>query len=171
MSAVPTQLQRLAHRIGDAAGLAPDALASEVTAALRDATSEAGWLPPERRRADHQRYARHLLYGDPAGRFSILSLVWDHGQESPIHGHHTWCAVGVYDGELTEIRFREDAAGRAPVEIGSERRIAGSLSFDLPLASIHRIANRSGVVAISLHVYGVAADRVASGVNRIYETA
>jgi len=34
-------------------------LASEVKAALHDATAEAGWLPPERRRADHQRYARH----------------------------------------------------------------------------------------------------------------
>ena len=165
---MPPQLQRLAHRISNAAGLAPDALASEVKAALRDATSEAGWLPPERRRADHQRYARHLLYGDPGGRFSILSLVWDPGQESPIHGHHTWCAVGVYDGELTEVRFREDAAGRAPVEIGSERRVTGSLSFDPPLGSIHRIANRSRVVAISLHVYGVGSDRISSGVNRIY---
>ena len=165
---VPPQLQRLAHRIGNAAGLAPDAMAGEVKAALRDATAGAGWLPPERRRADHERYARHLLYGDPAGRFSILSLVWDHGQESPIHGHHTWCAVGVYDGVLTEIRFREDATGCAPVEIGSERRPAGSLSFDPPLASIHRIANYSGAVAISLHVYGVGADRIATGVNRIF---
>jgi predicted metal-dependent enzyme (double-stranded beta helix superfamily) len=168
MSAVPPQLQHLALRIGNATGLAPDALASELKAALRDATAAPGWLPPERRRADHQRYARHLLYGDPAGRFSILSLVWDPGQESPIHGHHTWCAVGVYDGELTEFRFREDAAGRAPVEIGSERRVAGSLSFDPPLGSIHRFANRSGAVAISLHVYGVAADRIATGVNCIY---
>jgi hypothetical protein len=90
MSAVPPQLQHLALRIGNAAGLAPDAMASEVKAALRDATAEAGWLPPERRRADHQ------------------------------------------------------------------------------LTSIHRIANRSGAVAISLHVYGVAADRISSGVNRIY---
>jgi predicted metal-dependent enzyme (double-stranded beta helix superfamily) len=168
MSAVPPQLQRLALRISNATELAPDALESEVKAALRDATAASGWLPAERRRADHQRYARHLLYGDPAGRFSILSLVWDPGQESPIHGHHTWCAVGVYDGELTEIRFREDAAGRVPVEIGSERRAAGSLSFDPPLASIHRISNRSAAVAISLHVYGVAADRISSGVNRIY---
>ena len=171
MSAVPPQLQHLALRVGNAAGLAPGAMANEVKAALRDATAGPGWLPTERRRADHQRYARHLLYGDPAGRFSILSLVWDHGQESPIHGHHTWCAVGVYDGVLTETRFCEDAAGRAPVEIGSERRAAGSLSFDPPLASIHRIANWSGAIAISLHVYGAAADRISSGVNRIYETA
>lgn len=140
-----------------------------ITAALREATAGEHWLPPERRRANHERYARHLLYGDPDGRFSILSLVWDHGQESPIHGHHTWCAVGIYDGELTETHYRDEDGGRQPVEIGSERRTAGSLSFDLPLTAIHRIANRSGAVAVSLHIYGVGPDRVATGVNRLYE--
>ena len=52
-------------------------------------------LPPERRRVTHDNYARHLLHGDLQGRFSILAIVWDHGQSSPIHGHHCWCAVGI----------------------------------------------------------------------------
>ena len=168
MSAVPPQLQHLALRIGNAAGLAPDALASEVQAALRDATAGTGWLPPERRRADHQRYARHLLYGDPDGRFSILALVWDHGQMSPVHGHLCWCAVGVYHGTLTETRYREDAVGRPPIPIGSTRRSAGTLSFEAASTSIHRLANESGELAISLHVYGIGSDRISSGVNRIY---
>jgi predicted metal-dependent enzyme (double-stranded beta helix superfamily) len=168
---VPPQLERLAAHVGAAVTLTPDAMAREVTAALRDATATPDWLPLERRRANHERYARHLLYGDPAGRFSILSLVWDHGQESPIHGHHTWCAVAVYDGELTETRYREGFGGRAPVETGAERRTAGSLSFDPPQSAIHRIANRSGGVAVSLHVYGVAANRISTGVNRLYPTA
>jgi len=167
---IPTQLQRLADGIGAAVGLAPDGMEREIRAALRDATTGERWLPLERRRANHERYARHLLYGDPAGRFSVLSLVWDHGQESPIHGHHTWCAVGVYDGDLTETHYRSQG-GRAPVELGTAQRAAGSLSFDLPQSAIHRIGNRSGAVAISLHVYGVAADRIATGVNRLYSTA
>jgi len=165
---VPARLQRLADQIGAAVGLAPGEMEREITAALREATAGEHWLPPERRRANHERYARHLLYGDPGGRFSILSLVWDQGQESPIHGHHTWCAVGIYDGELTETRYREDAGERMPVEIGAERRAAGSLSFDPPRSAIHRIANHSGAVAVSLHIYGVGPDRVATGVNRIY---
>jgi predicted metal-dependent enzyme (double-stranded beta helix superfamily) len=168
---IPSQLQRLADGIGAAVGLAPDGMERRIRAALREASAGERWLPLERRRANHERYARHLLYGDPAGRFSILSLVWDHGQESPIHGHHTWCAVGVYDGELTETRYREGYGGRAPVEVGAELRGAGSLSFDAPQAAIHRIANRSGGVAISLHVYGVAPDRISTGVNRLYPTA
>jgi predicted metal-dependent enzyme (double-stranded beta helix superfamily) len=162
------QLEQLAARVRAAVALAPDAMAREVMGALREATATPDWLPQERRRANHERYARHVLYGDPASRFSILSLVWDHGQESPIHGHQTWCAVGVYDGELTEIRYREGFGGRAPVEIGAERRAAGSLSFDPPQSAIHRIANRSGGIAISLHVYGVAPDRISTDVNRLY---
>lgn len=139
----------------------------EITAVLQDAITGPRWLPVERRRANHDCYARHLLYGDPEGQFSILSLVWDHGQESPIHSHHTWCAVAIYDGEFTEIRYREEADGRM-AEIGTERRGVGSVTFDPPGSSIHRITNRSGAVAISLHVYGVAADRVTTDINRLY---
>lgn len=141
-------------------------MASEVKAALREATASTGWLPPDRRRANHERYARHLLYGDPAGHFSILALVWDRAQMSPIHGHHCWCAVGVYRGMLTETYYREAGAGEPPVEIGSARHDLGTCTFDAG-SGIHRLANFSGVLAISLHVYGIAADRIATGVNRI----
>ena len=98
MSAVPPQLQHLALRIGNAAGLAPDDMAGEVTAALRDATAGAGWLPPERRRADHERYARHLLYGDPA--CYLAARLWNrqrpHLERRQSHicmMRDTWCAI------------------------------------------------------------------------------
>lgn len=142
-------------------------MASEVKAALQEATASTGWLPPDRRRANHERYARHLLHGDPGGRFSILSLVWDRAQMSPIHAHHCWCAVGVYRGMLTETFYREAGLGEPPVEIGSARHAVGESTFDSG-SGIHRLANVSGVLAVSLHVYGVAADRIATGVNRIY---
>jgi len=167
MSAMP-QLQRLADRVGSAMDLMGDAMAREVKAALRDATATPDWLPAERRRASHDNYARHVLHGDPDGRFSILSIVWDHGQMSPIHGHYCWCAVGVYQGELTEYYYREGAAGGPPVLVGTTQRGAGTLSFEPASHGIHRIANESGAVAVSLHVYGVPRDGISSGVNRIY---
>lgn len=166
MNALP-QLQRLADHIGAAVTLAPEAMALEVKAALHDATAESGWLPPERRRASHEHYARHLVYADPGDRFSILAIIWDRGQMSPIHAHHCWCAVGVYQGMLTETCYREGAAGKPPVETGSTRHAAGASTFDAG-SGIHRIANYSGVLAVSLHVYGVARDRISTGVNRIY---
>lgn len=167
MSAVPRQLLSLAHRIGEAVALAPGPMGTEVETALREATAEAGWLPPDRRRASHEHYARHVIYADPDDRFSILAIVWDRGQMSPIHAHHCWCAVGVYQGLLTETHYRENAAGEPPVEIGSGRRPAGAASFAPAGAGIHRIANYSGVLAVSLHVYGVAGDRISTGVNRL----
>ena len=168
MSAVPPQLQRLADHVGRAVTLAPEDMAREVKSALHVATAEAGWLPPERRRASHENYVRHLVYADPGYRFSILAIVWDRGQMSPIHAHNCWCAVGVYRGLLTETYYRASADGMPPVEIGSARHAVGESTFDPSGAGIHRIGNYSGVLAISLHVYGVGADRIATGVNRIY---
>jgi predicted metal-dependent enzyme (double-stranded beta helix superfamily) len=167
VTAVPPRLQRLAERIEAVASSAPDTLATVVKAALREATVETGWLPPERRRASHENYARHLIYADPGSRFSILALIWDRGQMSPIHGHHCWCAVGVYRGLLTEHYYRAGAGEEWPVETGSARHAVGEATFDAG-SGIHRLGNYSGVLAISLHVYGVGADRIATGVNRIY---
>jgi predicted metal-dependent enzyme (double-stranded beta helix superfamily) len=166
VSAIP-QLQRLASRVGSAVALAPDAMAREIQAALREATAEATWLPAERRRASHENYARHLLYDDPEGRFSILSIVWDHGQRSPIHGHYCWCAVGVYQGRLTETWYREGASGGPPVLVGTSIRDASWPSFESAASGIHRIANDSSDVAISLHVYGIGKDGISTGVNRV----
>lgn len=166
VSALP-QLRHLADRVSAALALTPQEMAREVRTALRDVTAEPNWLPEDRRRASHDNYARHLLYGDPEDRFSILALVWDCGQKSPIHGHYCWCGVGVYQGELTETYYRESLEG-LPMRIGSARRGAGTLSFDGPTSSIHRISNESAAPAISLHVYGIARSRVGSGVNRIF---
>ncbi len=170
MSAIP-QVEQLAQRIGSALELAPESMALEVQAALRDATARPDWLPSERRRASHENYARHLLHGDPAGRYSILAIVWDHGQVSSVHGHYCWCAVGIYQGVLSESYYREAAGGGAPVLVRTTRRAAGTLSFDPAASGIHRIANDSGATAISLHVYGVSSDRIGTGVNRTYPTA
>jgi predicted metal-dependent enzyme (double-stranded beta helix superfamily) len=170
VSAVP-QLQRLAECLGAAVALPPPDMADQVKAALREATADHGWLPPERRRASHDHYSRHLIYTDPGDRFSILAIVWDRGQMSPVHGHHCWCAVGVYQGLLTETCYRESGAGEPPVETGSARHPAGSATFEAAGPFVHRIANYSGVLAVSLHVYGVARDRIANGVNRIVSTS
>jgi predicted metal-dependent enzyme (double-stranded beta helix superfamily) len=140
--------------------------ADALTAALGRAVGAGAWLPQEQRRANHERYARHLIYGDPAGLFSILAIVWAPGQMSPVHAHLTWCSVAVYQGTLTES-FYELRDGQ-PVALREQTRNAGSLSFDGPGHAIHRLANRGADNAISLHVYGVGADRVSTGINRVY---
>ena len=162
-------LQRLIDDVGAAVSGAANALEQRVTAALHAAVVQAEWIPPERRRANHDHYARHVLYGDPGGRFSILSIVWAPGQMSPIHAHHTWCGVAVYLGTLTETFFQDEAAGAMPVPVRSVRREAGTLSFDPPLTGIHRITNEGRENAISIHVYGLGREQITTGVNRVYE--
>ena len=166
MSALP-QLEQLSSRIAAAVALPPDGMSSQIRAALREATARPDWLPAERRRASHDHYARHVLYGDPAGRFSILAIVWDPGQMSPVHGHQCWCAVGMYQGRLSENHYRE-AGGGPPVLVGHTMRDVGNPSFDPPATAIHRIANESLETAISLHVYGVGPEQISTGVNRLY---
>ena len=162
-------LQTLVAELDRAMHLPTDRLPAAVTAALGEALTSRDWLPPEMCRAHPERYARNLLHADTAERYALLAIAWGPGQHSPLHGHYCWCGVGVYSGELVETHFRDAGAHRAPVEVERVCRRAGDLSFDQPLTGIHRIDNRTSEVAVSLHVYGVSRDRIATGVNRIVE--
>ncbi|MBC7781813.1 MAG: cysteine dioxygenase family protein [Proteobacteria bacterium] len=144
--------------------LRPQALLS----AIRGSLFDIDLLAHEHRRANPDTYTRHLLHADPNGLFSILAIVWSPGQASPVHAHHTWCAVGVYAGELTECHYRAAPGDVYPVEVKSVRRGVGDSCFDAGRDGIHRIANLSDQLAISIHVYGVGADRIVTGINRVY---
>ena len=141
---------------------------AKLAGALREAVnSRHRWLRPEHRIGDPKTYMRHLLYVDPEGDFVISVLVWLPGQRSAVHGHHVWCAYGVVEGELTEELFRESGGGLEPLKtsvIG-----AGSIAdLDVDCSAIHRVGNRSRAPLASLHLYGVAAERLTTGINRVY---
>ena len=160
-------LQQLIHRL-DAAVAAPgQVLPQAVKDALGEAVSAGPWLPPEQQRAGHDHYARHVIYADPEDRYTIVSIAWGSGQQSPIHGHHTWCGVAVYRGTVVET-FYETAGNNAPPRaLRSTVRRPGTLSFDADLTGVHRIANTTQDVAVSIHVYGVGGARIATDVNRV----
>ena len=110
---------------------------------------------------------RHLLYVDPDGDFVMSVLVWLPNQQSPVHGHQVWCAYGVVEGELTEEQFRESGAGVELVKTSVHR--AGEIAeLDPDAKAIHRVCNRSRAPLATLHLYGVAAERLTTGINRIY---
>src|SRR5262245_9489141 len=74
----------------EAASGGPDAaMGDRIVAALRAAVACPTLLMPDQRIGHPGRYTRHVLYGDPAGRFTILALAWNQGQFSPPHAHHT----------------------------------------------------------------------------------
>ena len=152
---------------GPAAGMA-----RRIVPALTVAAADPALLAPEQCRPHAECYARHVLHADPAGRFTILALVWGAGQFSPSHAHHTWCAYAVRSGVLNETLYAyDDATGMAqPLRVAT--RSAGHACFaDGGLDQIHRLGNAGSEPAISIHVYGVARDRIATHVNRIVEVA
>jgi predicted metal-dependent enzyme (double-stranded beta helix superfamily) len=164
-----TSLQKLidgttAAALADGA-VKPQALLSAISGSLVDLDL----LAEEHRISKPDTYTRHLVYADPNGLFSILALVWGPGQGSPVHGHHTWCGVGVYSGELTERFFRLSPGDTQPVEIRTVHRTAGDSCFDGGRDGvIHQIVNLTDSIATSIHIYGVGADKITTGVNRIY---
>lgn len=109
------------------------------------------------------RYIRHLL-AEGEG-YAVVALVWRPGQMSPVHAHHTWCALGVHRGCLTEHFFTPGAPPRPSAALLREAGATshGPASPDL----IHRIANCGAENAVSIHVYGVPYANFADGVNHI----
>jgi predicted metal-dependent enzyme (double-stranded beta helix superfamily) len=110
---------------------------------------------------------RHLLYVDPDDEFVITAITWLPGQQSPVHGHYVWCAFGVAEGELTEERW---GAPKDTLEaIGTSVLRAGELAeLDLGGPLYHRVSNRTSAPIVTLHVYGVAAGKLTTGINRIF---
>ena len=126
-----------------------------------------GWLRPEHRVGDPVRYMRHLLYVDPDDGFVITAIAWLPGQQSPVHAHYVWCGYGVAEGALTEELFRAPGALIEP--LGTKAIRAGELAeldFGGPL--YHRVSNRGDRMLVTLHVYGISADKLTTGINRIY---
>jgi predicted metal-dependent enzyme (double-stranded beta helix superfamily) len=129
-------------------------IAAQVAKAMRKLLAECGWLPGEYCESDENCYRRHLLYTDPAGRFTVLALVWRPGQSTPVHGHTAWGAVGVYAGHPSVATYRNDD-GSGAVASGEFSCCPGDVSYvQAGAAEPHRIFNASDDIAITIHTYG-----------------
>ncbi|CFN76514.1 Predicted metal-dependent enzyme of the double-stranded beta helix superfamily [Bordetella pertussis] len=101
-----------------------------------------------------------------------MALAWQPGQCTPVHGHFTWCAYAVLRGAMQEEQYDWDAAGQCALATRVVARAPGDCVASLAgLDAIHRLRNVGAGTAISLHVYGVEGDRVATHVNRIARAA
>ena len=162
----------LAADIGAACEGPPALMERRIVAALVRAACDRDLLTPAQRMPSADCYARHVIYGDPAGRFTILSLVWMPSQFSPPHAHQTWCAFAVCDNTLTETDYAFDHATMKAMPLRTVERRAGYCSFGhAGLDQIHRLGNAGVLPAISLHIYGVDSGRVGTHVNRKVDVA
>jgi predicted metal-dependent enzyme (double-stranded beta helix superfamily) len=149
---------------------AEDEMGARICAALERAVSDPDLLSAKHRAPRRRYYARHVLYSDPFKRFTVLAIVWGPGQFSPPHAHDTWCAYAVYDGPLHETGYALDASGTRAKAICTAVRNPGYSCFaGAGFDQIHRLGNAGTKPAISIHVYGVERERIATHVNRVLE--
>ncbi|WP_321791737.1 cysteine dioxygenase family protein [Caballeronia sp. J97] len=139
-----------------------------VRLALQRAIADPRVLRPDQRVSNPQGYCRHLLAADPLNRYAIAALVWEPGQASPVHGHQTWCGYAVIEGALEETLYRWDALEHRAIETRHHPRSSGAVSYvDAGRGAIHRLGNPADAAAraVSLHIYGVAGEQIATHVN------
>ena len=107
-----------------------------------------------------ERYARRLLHLDPSRRYSVLAMVWNVGQGTPLHDHSgTWCVECVYRGRIrvTSWSVRGGDPESGVVQFARESEIlagpaeAGAL---IPPFEYHVLANAGDQPAVTIHVYG-----------------
>jgi predicted metal-dependent enzyme (double-stranded beta helix superfamily) len=146
--------------------------AMRIIAALQAAAAAPGFMTPDLRKPRLEGYARHPVWADSAGRFTVLSLVWGPGQFSPPHAHAAWCGYAVVENPLTETLYAFDTARQKAHLSGEAMREPGYACFaEAGLDQIHRLGNAGSEPAISLHVYGVDLARIGTHVNRLLDVA
>lgn len=129
-------------------------------------------LTEGQREPDPDHYKQHILHVEPDGSFSIVSLCWLPGQETPIHDHVSWCVVGVHEGleHETAYRLEIDQDGKEwLVETGRVDCTPGMTEALTPPGDIHKVSNAGDDLAISLHIYGADIGKLGSSILRRYE--
>jgi 3-mercaptopropionate dioxygenase len=147
----------------------PNVVAARVGMLLRPALVDPALLEARHCEPAADRYRAHLLHVHPAGRYSIVALVWKPGQATPIHDHRCWCVVGVWRGleRETNYELHAERASHYLVPTRSALAAPGDVSVLVPPdEDIHRVENGGSAVAISLHVYGGDIGVHGSSINR-----
>ncbi|MEQ4715464.1 cysteine dioxygenase family protein [Nonomuraea sp. B19D2] len=122
-------------------------------------------LTPREREGSPDGYVSRPLYSQHD--FSIVSVVWRPGQETPIHDHVSWCTFGIISGIEYETLYRD--MGDHLLEIGRTANGPGEVSGFAPPGDIHKVRNTSGEVGVSIHVYGADVAKLGSSVRRVYD--
>lgn len=129
--------------------------------ALMDAVSRGTVsLPAPYLQPTPDRYARRLIHRDPAGRYTVIAMVWDKGQGTLLHDHAgIWCVECVYQGriQVTSYSVRGGNAEAGIVQFAKETEITagpGEAGALIPPFEYHILVNADPTPSVTLHVYG-----------------
>lgn len=103
-------------------------------------------------------YSRVRVWSD--GDRELLLLGWLPGQRTEVHDHGgSWGLARVLFGELVEAQWDRPVGG-GPLRIRRESRIRTGRVATESIDAIHRLENRSGAPAASLHFYSKPIERM-----------
>jgi 3-mercaptopropionate dioxygenase len=136
----------------------PMTTAIAVKEALERAIRKDGSFIPERfLRPATDRYARRLIYMGADRRFSLLAMVWDKGQGTPLHDHGgDWCVECVYRGAMRSTNFVLEGERHGLFQFRQKSvayDIEGQANALVPPLEHHILDNPSESPAVTLHVY------------------
>lgn len=126
---------------------------------LHDVVAEGGdFIPAEYLVPAEGCYARRLLHKDPAGRYSVVVMVWDVGQGTALHDHcGSWCVECVYRGGIRVVSYDKTAQDGDLYRFQRETEIVAGISDAgalIPPFEYHTIANDLGDrPSVTIHVY------------------
>jgi len=139
---------------------------------LRVLLGQNGWLSAHDQRPGVESYRQHLLYVSPTRRFSVVALVWQPGQRTPIHNHIAWCIVGVHRGIEREVRYRlvHDDGEACLIPTGILDAHPGHVEALInPDQDIHCVTAGGAEKTISIHVYGADIERCSTSIYRRFD--
>lgn len=162
VNAAPAHVEELIRRLDEAVADANDeSCCRKVKQALIDAIDGRGLTLPETYLVPTpDRYARRLLHRDPAGRYTVIAMVWGPGQHTPLHDHAgIWCVECVYRGkiEVTSYSVRGGDPEQGVVLFEKARVVTagiGEAGALIPPFEYHTIENVTARPSVTIHVYG-----------------
>lgn len=177
-------MESLIREIRDAveASPSPERTSHAVADVLSGRVGRGRLLTEAQKEGAPEDYTQHVLHVEDDGSFSVVSLVWLPGQETPIHDHVTWCVPAVHEGREAEVHYDGVSDGEAAVadrgrdgrrvdylveKSRSENR-PGDVTALTPPGDIHRVWNPGPQKAISIHVYGADIGELGSSIRRSY---
>jgi predicted metal-dependent enzyme (double-stranded beta helix superfamily) len=155
-----------------AANTDPHVIAARAGMLLRPALADASLLEERHCEPAEDRYRQHLVHVHPAGRYSIVALVWKPGQATPIHDHRCWCVVGVWRGLERETAYDLHGDGESTYLVRRNSMVAAPGDVGVlvpPEEDIHRVENCGTALAVSIHVYGADISVHGSSINHTFD--
>jgi predicted metal-dependent enzyme (double-stranded beta helix superfamily) len=133
-------------------------ITSRVAKRLSDLLAGGYRLPPDVTRPSADRHVTYPLYIAPDDSWSMASVVWDVGQQTPVHSHETWGVAGIYSGIEREVRYLKPVApdaGDALTPAGEELWEPGQVTVCCTTDDdVHAVTAVGSEPTVGIHVYG-----------------